>query len=163
TPAPRKCCPGRDGAAISMEGTPARALLSRGETMPRSWVAPYRKEHAELVVARLRWCAGLAFARGVSLGIESTLFAGPMMRSHRSGACAYAGVSATTWLATYSRPARERAVGLALAFLVTLLVLMASDYAPNDPDVAPTGFVALMVGVMVLLPLGPWAQAFTGA
>jgi len=130
--------------------------------MPRSWVAPYRKEHAELLVARLRWCAGLAFAGAVSLGIESTLFAGPMMRSHLSVACAYAAVSATTWLATYSRPARERAVGLALAFLVTLIVLMARDYSPNDPDVAPTGFVALMVGVMVLLPLGPWAQAFTG-
>ena len=130
--------------------------------MPKSWVAPYRREHAELLVARLRWCAGLAFAGGVSLAVESTLFAGPMMRSHLGVACAYAALSASTWLATYSRPARDRAVALTLAFLLTLIVLMASDYSPNDPDLAPTGFVALMVGVMVLLPLGPWAQGFTG-
>src|SRR5262245_26209371 len=152
----------RRPAAASHRRDAGTCVALPGGTMPRSWVAPYRKEHAELLVARLRWCAGLAFAGGVSLGLESTLFAGPMMRSHLGVACAYAAVSASTWLATYWRPAGDRAVGLALVFLVTLIVLMARDYSPNDPDLAPTGFVALMVGVMVLLPLGPWAQAFTG-
>jgi signal transduction histidine kinase len=42
---------------------------------------------------------------------------------------------------------------------------MALDYStiPQDTEIAPAGFIAVVVGVMVLLPWGVWPQAVCGA
>ncbi len=117
------------------------------------------------MVGRLRWCAGLALLGAVFLGAQNLLQGGPWMPSRLSFALAYAVASLLAWTLNQWTRLRRRPGALAVGYVVALIAIMADNYAalPADAGLAPAGFVALTVGVTVLLPWGARSQAIVGA
>ena len=133
--------------------------------MVSGWLEVYRAEHERLLVGRLRWCADLALLGAVFLGAQNLLQGGPWMPSRLSFALAYAVASFLAWTLNQWTRLRRRPGALAVGYVVALIAIMADNYAalPADAGLAPAGFVALTVGVTVLLPWGARSQAIVGA
>ncbi len=87
------------------------------------------------------------------------------MPSRLSFALAYAVASLLAWTLNQWTRLRRRPGALAVGYVVALIAIMADNYAalPADAGLAPAGFVALTVGVTVLLPWGARSQAIVGA
>jgi signal transduction histidine kinase len=133
--------------------------------MVGAWRAVYRTEHAKLLLGRLRWCARLACLGAILLALQTTVLGGPSMQARFRFAVAYAVVSLVALGLSYWAPVREHGRNLAVGYILALVALMTDNYAslPRDAALAPAGFIALMVGVTILLPWGARPQAVVGA
>src|SRR5690349_20290357 len=129
--------------------------------MVSTWRSLYLRERDQLLLARLRWCAGLATLGSVLLAIQSLVLAAPTMQVVLAFAVVYSAASVTTWALSHTPVARRAAMALALVYVGVLIAAIAEQYAlvSNGAGLAPAGFVALMVGVIVLLPWGAPPQS----
>jgi signal transduction histidine kinase len=132
--------------------------------MVSGWQEVYGAEHERLLLGRLRWCAALALLGAAFLGAQNLLQGGPWMLPRLGFALAYAVASLLAWTSSCWTALRRRPVALAVGYVVALIAIMAHNYAelPADAGLAPAGFVALTVGVTVLLPWGARSQAIVG-
>ena len=133
--------------------------------MTATWRPLYLRERDRLLLGRLRWCAGLAGLGSLLLAIQSLLLAGPTAPVVLAFAAAYAIASLAAWSVSYSGLGRRWALGTALAYVGVLTGAMAEQYTllASEAGLAPAGFVALMVGVIVLLPWGARSQTAVAA
>ncbi len=123
--------------------------------MDSTWIIAYRHEHDQLLLGRLRWCAGLSLLGAILLGagVGGVPDQAPSRLPFELG---YAAVSLATW-AVARLPTIQRHVTLAaIGYVMALIVVMALQYTsiPADASLAPVGFVATTLGVTVLLPWG---------
>ena len=129
--------------------------------MDRTWRALYRSEGDQLLRGRLRWCTGLAVLGALLLAAQSQVVGDAGTPLVLGFAVAYATASVTAWALTYSATAPGSAMALALGYVGVLIASMAQQYSllSTDAALAPAGFIALMVGVIVLLPWGALPQS----
>jgi len=129
-----------------------------------AWRALYRQGHRQLLVRRLRWCAGLGSLGALFQVVQSALLGGPTVWVRFGFALAYGAVSLAAWALTWVPSLRRRATGSALVYVLALIAVLAENYTwlPRDAGLAPAGFVAVMIGTMVLLPWGAVPQAVIG-
>ncbi|HYC23851.1 MAG TPA: GAF domain-containing sensor histidine kinase [Candidatus Bathyarchaeia archaeon] len=125
----------------------------------------YRREHEELLIGSLRWCTLLALGGSLFLSVQGVVLSEPGLRMRLSFQLGYAVASLAILALSFSRFVRRHATASALGYVLTIFIVMAHDYStiPQDTEIAPAGFIAVVVGAMVLLPWGVWPQAVCGA
>jgi signal transduction histidine kinase len=129
--------------------------------MSATWESEYRTEHGRLLAGRLLWCTALAFLGAGILGGQAALFGGYGADAQVRFAVLYGGVSAGVWVIGRFVVRRDRGTALALAYVLLLIILITAQYIAlaRDAELAAAGFLATMMGVMVLLPWGATPQA----
>jgi signal transduction histidine kinase len=132
--------------------------------MRPAWYELHRREIDDAVAQQLCWAEALSCLGAVVLAVHSASLGTPDGGRRLAFAIAYAAAGFVALIVTRAMPTR-RAIPLAVAFVVTLTVLMSAHYAsvPKDTGLAATGFIALVVGVVVLLPWGTIPQLIVGA
>jgi len=132
--------------------------------MNAPWRAVLQAERAELVLGRLRWCTLLAFLGAFGFVAQSLLTRDPGSLRRLEEAIAYMVASAGVGSLTVLPVARRRPSPLAVAYVLLLVAVMAQPFArtPADPELAAAQFIAVVVGVALLLPWGMGPQAMIG-
>jgi signal transduction histidine kinase len=127
----------------------------------RPWVRRYAEDRDATLLSRIRWCVGLSLL-GTLLMLGQLLVVGcggsPMRLLFP---IVYGTVCLLTGALTYAAGWERRSMGLALAFVLLLTATMTSNFigVRADENSMPGAFVAIMMGVTLLLPWGAWAQA----
>ncbi len=128
------------------------------------WDSDYRTEHDELLAARVQWCTALAFLGAIILGAQAALLGGYGAQARERFAVEYGVLSAGVWVICRFVIRRDRATALGLGYVLLLIAMIAQQYIvlTRDAELAPAGFLATMMGVMVLMPWGAGPQALVG-
>jgi signal transduction histidine kinase len=131
--------------------------------MRPAWQELYRQWTDERVAVQLRWSAALSLLGAALLAVQSVALRGPDSDLRIVFAVTYAVTSLGTLGLGWLLP-RRAAIPFAVGYVIILIVTMSRHYAtvPADTALAPAGFVAAAVGVIVILPWGARAQAVVG-
>ena len=127
----------------------------------RPWVRRYAEDRDAVLLSRIRWCVGLSLL-GTVLMLAQLLLVGcggnPMRLVFP---LVYGTLCVVTGSLTYLPHCRSRSMPLALAFVLLLTGAMTANFlgVRADSDSMPGAFIAIMMGVTLLLPWGATAQA----
>src|SRR5689334_3457388 len=133
--------------------------MARPTTRP--WVRRYAEDRDAVLLSRVRWCVGLSLL-GTALMLGQLVVVGAREGPMRFVfPAAYSAVCLVTIALSYHRASHRRAMELALGFVLLLTGTVTANFVGVRAyaESVPGTFVAIMMGVTLLLPWGARAQA----